>query len=81
MRQSLSSILPLYFRSNPLFERLSKDIDNSKVMSSFLLYSNKGRDFILNKDGIMHAPLDWQLFSLMRATSKLSISSGNFDRI
>ena len=76
MRAALASRLPSYFADNYLFQRLSKNIDRSKVMSSLLLYSHKNRDYLLLKDGTMHAPLDWQLFSLMRAASKLSISSG-----
>jgi len=45
-------------------------------MSSLLLYSKGNHDFLFFKDGTMHAPLDWQLFSIMRASAKTLVSSG-----
>lgn len=45
-------------------------------MLSYLLYTQEGKDFLLLKDGKIHAPLDWQAFSIMRASAGILLSSG-----
>jgi hypothetical protein len=53
-----------------------KPISKARVMFSFLLYERDGKDFCLKKDGTMHAPQDWQAFSIMRAAAGLLLVTG-----
>jgi hypothetical protein len=48
-----------YFSSNPLFTHIYGLIARSRVMTSYLLCSKGGEDYVLIKDGFLYAPLDW----------------------
>jgi hypothetical protein len=59
MSLKVFSRLPSYYQHNPLFSHLIEHIIHAKVMTSVILYTRGGEDFLLRKDGIIHAPLDW----------------------
>lgn len=71
--------LPPYYKSKELFSKIIEQVIPAKVMLSFILYEKDGKEYSLKKDGTMHAPLDWQTFSIMRALAKLLIVTGNED--
>lgn len=73
---ALANRLPPYFKSNPTFQHVLEQTCRARVMFSMLLYSEAGKDYLFYKDGTVHAPLDWQAFSIMRSLARLLIASG-----
>lgn len=73
---SIVNRLPPYFKTNPTFQHILEQTCKAKVMFSLLLYSEAGKDHLFYKDGTIHAPLDWQAFSIMRSLARLLIASG-----
>lgn len=73
---SLLSKLPHYYLTNPAFLEIAKHIFASPIRFSGLFVA-RGKDLhLLLKDGSIYVKLDWEAFSLLRATSSLIVASG-----
>lgn len=68
--------LPPYYLANPLFQQVYSYITKANIMQGMILYRKGNESFFFLKDGDVHVPFDWQVYSLMRASSKLFINSG-----
>ena len=68
--------LPPYYLTNPLFQQIYTYITKASIMQGMILQRKDNQSFLFLKDGDVHVPFDWQVYSLMRASSKLLINSG-----
>ena len=75
MSHALKTLTP-YYLANPLFHHVYSYIAKASIMQGMILYRRDNQNYLFLKDGDVHVPFDWQLYSLMRASSKLFINSG-----
>jgi hypothetical protein len=73
---SLLSKLPQYYLNNPAFLEIAKHIFASPIRFSGLFVARGNDLHLLLKDGSIYVKLDWEAFSLLRATSSLIVASG-----
>ncbi len=77
---SLLSKLPQYYLGNPAFLTIASHVFASPCRFSGLFVANGNDLHLLLKDGSIYVKLDWEAFSLLRATSNLIVASGEILR-
>jgi hypothetical protein len=70
------SKLPQYYSTHPTLSTIAGFIAKSSVRFSGLFINRNNENYLLLKDGFIHIREDWEAYNLLRATSKLIITSG-----
>jgi len=72
---SLASKLPPFFQTAP-FLNVAQLFDNSLVNFSSLYCLHEGKLHLFKKDDTSYVELDWQIYSILRASANLKVTTG-----
>lgn len=73
--------LPKLYSEVPAFTEIASYIQRAKILFSSLFIDDGQQLYILNKENHVYIQTDWQAYSLIRATARLMLTTGNINKI